>query len=50
MYYWHVIFWNHGLRYEQWLWNDSYEGVKVQVKLTYGSSTSFEKIERVNNG
>jgi hypothetical protein len=50
MYYWHVEFRHHGQDGERNLWADSYEDVKVQMRLMFGTNIQFYKIERVNNG
>ena len=50
MYYWHTVFWLGKLKYEHNLWADSYEEVKVKLRLMHGSGISIELIERINNG
>lgn len=49
MYYWHVEFIHHGQNFERNLWADSYEAVKVEIKLMFGTSVHFLKIERISN-
>ena len=49
MYYYYVVFTSKGLKYERWIWADSYEDAKVQIQLTYGAGTVFKKIERQNH-
>lgn len=48
MYYWFTTFWVNELKYEYYLWADSYDDAKYKIKLAYGSSASIKTLERIN--